>query len=630
MRAAGFLFLVSGLAASRAAAALARTKFNFNSAWKLHVGDDIDEEAALGTDFDTSDWQSVTLPHAWNEDDAFAVSIGNLSTDIAYYRKTFALPEDMAPGARVFLEFEGIRHGGDFYVNGEFVGRSENGIMAFGFDVTDFVGGNGTNVVAARIDNDWDYSEVDTGEGFQWSSTNFYANYGGINKNAYLHVTGGPVYQTLPLYSNLGTTGCYVYATDFDIAAGAATIHAESEVRNDGETARQFRYGVVVRDPEGREVASFESPNPVGVGAGETATAAASQAVDGGLHFWSWGYGYLYTVETTLRGVEEENGNDDAPPLVGDAVTTTTGFRKTEFRDGMFRLNDRPLTVKGYAQRSTNEWPALGSAYPAWLSDLSNGLMVASGANTVRWMHVTPQPQDVASCDRVGLMQALPAGDSEADTDGRQWEQRVEVMRDATIYHRNSPSVVWYEAGNTGVSEEHMADMVEVRDHYDPFGGRAAGCREMMNSTVAEYGGEMLYINKGSDIPFWSMEYMRDEGLRKYWDNDTAPFHADGSSSEAQAAAYDHNQDTYALEAAARWTDYWRERPGTGERVNAGGVNIVFSDSNTHYRGSVNYRTSGEVDALRLPKPDAFNTHRVMWAGGWVEADEPDVHIVGH
>jgi hypothetical protein len=77
-----------------------------------------------------------------------------------------------------------------------------------------------------------------------------------------------------------------------------------------------------------------------------------------------------------------------------------------------------------------------------------------------------------------------------------------------------------------------------------------------------------------------------------------------------------------------RWYDYWRERPGTGSRVSSGGVKIVFSDTNTHHRGESNYRTSGVVDAMRIPK-DAYFAHQVMW-NGWVEPETPQTYIVGH
>ena len=95
--------------------------------------------------------------------------------------------------------------------------------------------------------------------------------------------------------------------------------------------------------------------------------------------------------------------------------------------------------VHGYAQRTTNEWLGVGQCVPAWVSDYSNDLMVKSGGNVVRWMHVCPWIQDVQSCDRVGLIQAMPAGDAEADASGQQWIDRTEVMRDGIIYLRWLP-----------------------------------------------------------------------------------------------------------------------------------------------------------------------------------------------
>src|SRR5690606_21148568 len=104
---------------------------------------------------------------------------------------------------------------------------------------------------------------------------------------------------------------------------------------------------------------------------------------------------------------------------------------------------------------------------------------------------------------------------------------RVEVMRDAIIYNRNNPSILFYEGGNKGIDEEHMAMHKAVRDQYDPHGGRVIGSREMLDSEIAEYGGEMLYINKSKHKPLWAMEYSRDEAARAYQDDFTPPFHKD-------------------------------------------------------------------------------------------------------
>jgi beta-galactosidase len=607
--------LAQTITAANAPPESARLKLNFNPGWKVKVGD---VPGAEGAGFDDSAWKPVTTPYAWNEDDAFRKSIDQLSTGVAWYRKRFRLPAGTA-GKKLFLEFEGIRHAGEFYLNGKLIGRHENGVMAFGFDISDRVNASPQeNVLAVRIDNAWDYREKETNTKFQWNDKNFYANYGGINKNVYLHSTD-KLYQTLPLYSTLGTTGVYVYAQAFDIPGRSAEVTAESQVRNEHAEARTFSYEVVISDMDGKVIKSFSGGQHT-LAPGETKTVSATAKV-GGLHFWSWGYGYLYNVYTMLK----------VDGRAVDVARTRTGFRKTEFSRGMLKLNDRVLQVKGYAQRTTNEWPALGSSVPAWMSDFSNRLIVEGNGNLVRWMHVTPWKQDVESFDRLGLIEAMPAGDSEKDSAGRQWEQRVELMRDAIIYNRNNPSIIFYESGNKGVSEEHMRQMQALRDKFDPHGGRASGSREMLDSRVAEYGGEMLYINKSARAPLWAMEYSRDEGLRKYWDEYSPPFHKDGDGPpyrNAPAREYNRNQDSHAIENVRRWYDYWHERPGTGERVNAGGVNIVFSDSNTHYRGAENYRRSGEVDAMRLPK-DGYFAHQVMW-DGWVDTERPRIHIIGH
>ena len=586
------LLIVGGLAT--AASATARDTYNFNSNWR------IDKHK-----------QAVTLPHAWNEDEAFKVPIAELSDSVIWYRKTFRLPKD-AEGKRVFIEFEGARQSAEVIVNGKNVGMCENGVMAFGFDLTPYVK-KGSNIIEVRTDNSWNYHEKESGSAFQWNNKNFNANYGGLPKNVKLHIMGD-VYQTLPLYSNLKTTGVYIYPKDFDIANHQATICVESEVKNETDKPVTRRLQVSVDELDGSQLCGF-SGQTVTIPAHSTAILKAEGRAYG-LHFWSWGYGYLYNVKTTVGD---------------DVVSTTTGFRKTEFKNGMVYLNDRVIMMHGYAQRTSNEWPGVGMSVPAWLSDYSNDLFVKSGGNIVRWMHVAPWKQDVESCDRVGLIQAMPAGDAEADVTGRRWEQRTEVMRDAIIYNRNNPSVVFYECGNQKISGEHMVEMKAIRDKYDPNGWRAIGSREMLDRPEAEYGGEMLYVNKSQDKPMFMMEYCRDEALRWYWNSWSYPFHKEGDGPlyrNAPAPSYNHNNDEFVRELVERWYDYWLERPGSGTKVNSGGTKIVFSDTQTHGRSADNYRVSGVVDPMRVPK-DAFYAHRTMW-DGWVDDLKPHTYIVGH
>jgi len=593
--------------------AIDRQKLNFNAGWRLCVGD---MPEAVQPNFNDSRWKKVTLPYAFNGDEAFRKDIVDLTDTIVWYRKTFLLTDIQTK--KIFIEFEGVRQGADFYLNGQHLGFSENGVMACGFDLTPYIK-EGENLIAVRCDNSWTYRSREYDSRYQWNDRNFNANYGGIPKNVFLHITD-KLYQTLPLYSNLGTTGTYIYASDIDIPNRSAIIHAESEVKNEDSKERSFTLFAKILDAEGKEVAHFNGERLV-LQPGETRTVKIQQKVDK-LHFWSWGYGYLYTVKTLLKA-------DDGSKI--DDVITRTGFRKTKFSEGKIWLNDRVLMMHGYAQRTSNEWPGVGISVPAWLSDYSNDLMVKSGGNLVRWMHVTPWKQDIESCDRVGLIQAMPAGDAEKDVEGARWQQRMALMRDAIIYNRNNPSILFYECGNESISREHMLAMKAIRDKYDPHGGRAIGSREMLDINEAEYGGEMLYINKSKKHPMWAMEYCRDEGLRKYWDDYSYPFHKEGDGPLYRgkpARDYNHNMDQFAVEMVRRWYDYWLERPGTGTRVSSGGVKIIFSDTNTHHRGESNYRMSGVTDPMRIPK-DAYYAHQVMW-NSWVDIEHQQTYIIGH
>ena len=596
-----------------------RVKYNFNLDWKLVVGEPTVSSSRTTPPLvelsqQKGKVQAVTLPHALNEGEAFRVRQNELTDTVAWYYKTFNLD---ATGKKVFVEFEGVRQCADVYVNHKYVGYHDNGVMAFGFDLTPYIK-KGKNEIAVRVDNRATYVERSTGVKHQWNDVSFSANYGGISKNVNLYVTD-KVYQTLPLYSNLGTTGTYIYASNFDIKGRKATVNVESEVKNESGKAQTVGLQVDVIDMNGKRLARFNGKKQVVASGAKMALTASSKL--SGLHFWSVGYGYLYTVKTRLV----VNG------VSSDEVSTRTGFRKTRFAEGKIWLNDRVIMVKGFAQRSTNEWPAVGTDQPAWMSDFSNRMIVDENGNTIRWMHVTPSKQEVESCDRVGLIQAMPAGDHEGDCEGRQWEQRAEVMRDAVIYNRNNPSILFYEGGNESISREHMVELVNIKKQYDPNGGRAMGSREMLDIQEAEYGGEMLYINKSRQHPVWAMEYCRDEGYRLYWDELSYPWHQSGNGPylrKAPVPDYNLNQDQLTLHQVKAWYDFWRVRPGMGDRVSSGGVKICFSETNTYGRSEFNYRVSGVVDAMRIPK-DGYKAHQVMWSG-WVENDQKQTYIVGH
>ena len=441
-------------------------------------------------DFDDSQWETVSTPHTYNDVDSFRTIISHGGCDrgvwkgTAWYRKHFKLPD---ASAKVFLEFEGMRQAGEIFLNGKAVGLSENGVTAYGVDISDKVKfGGAENILAVHVDSRTDYAERATGARFEWNVSDFNPVYGGINRHVRLHVTG-PIYQTLPLYDGLKTTGVYVYPTNVSVHGRTADVTVESQVHNASSEPAAVTLSAVVVDRGGMVRARFQG-DAVDVAAGAQTVMKATGTLNE-VRFWSVDDPYLYDVYTVLT----------AGGKAIDVNKVTTGFRKTEFRGGVGKggvtINDEFVYLKGFAQRASNEWAGLGQAYPDWMHDLTAELIRSCHGNYVRWMHVTPQKVDVESCDRFGIVQIVPAGDKERAAEGRQWEQRLEVMTASMVYLRNSPSILFWEAGNNGIPAAQMKQMVELEKQWDPHGGRAMGCRTLNDpatTPIAEYFGVMI------------------------------------------------------------------------------------------------------------------------------------------
>ena len=338
-----------------------------------------------------------------------------------------------------------------------------------------------------------------------------------------------------------------------------------------------------------------------------------------------------------------------------DVDKLVTGFRKTEFKGGAGSggvwLNDKFVYLKGFAQRSSNEWAGLGQAYPDWMHDYQARMIRDNHANYVRWMHIAPQRVDSDAADRFGIVQICPAGDKERDVTGRQWDQRLEVMRDTMIYYRNSPSIAFWEAGNTVVTVEHLQQMVALRKGWDPDGGRVMGARgndnvELNTATtpIAEFYGVMIGQDQRTDqlagpsamfrgysaqrrdrAPLIETEDFRDEGARRFWDDYSPPYFG---FKKGPNDTWQYTSESFALAAAKRYWAYWENRisnPDPAHSKWSGYASIYFSDSDADGRqdSSEVCRVSGKVDAVRLPK-EIYFTHRVM------QNDQPDIHIIGH
>jgi len=639
--------------------------------------------------YDDSDWDTVSVPHPINADDSFDgpgvdAGEGGLYRGFMFYRKNIAVPAEDA-GKKFILEFEAVRQSVYLYVNGEMAGYYEAGITAMGFDITDKIKPGEENLIAVATDNmsmrgltEYAGGTQETipghtpgdlsGSSFQWNTKDFNEVQGGITGNVILHAKN-KVYQTLPLYNNLKTTGNYIYGTNFDLRENSADITVEAEIRNETTERKSLTLQVDIVDMKGNLIDTFSESGDIDQASDagksclttvpKTAYGADGVGVETGkadlttvevgkitatknikdLKFWSDKSPNLYTVYTILKEGDK----------VIDVESKVTGFRDVQYdKDKGLQINGETTYLKGYAQRATNEWAAIGVAND-WLQDMDMQLIKESNANFIRWMHVAPKPSQIRSGDKYGVVSIAPAGDKEGDTAGRQWDQRLEAMRDVVIYYRNSPSVIFYEAGNNAVSAEHMKQMTDIRKALDPNGGRYMGCRTINQPDQikeAEWVGTMLYRNDanayasmqstGNYIPMLETEYHRNEAPRRVWDDYSPPDYdydnkwlgADGSKTDG-FDVWDQTQEDFSrtmFNSGDGYSYYYNNRvTGTGKNTYSGAAMMVWSDSNMHVRncGVENARTSGRVDPIRVKKES-------FYAIKAAQSDTPEIHILGH
>ncbi|WP_052352950.1 glycoside hydrolase family 2 protein [Neobacillus dielmonensis] len=646
------------------------------------------------------DWEAVGVPHTYNDKDLFVSRIEDAGSGqkrtFAFYRKWFNLPA-IHHGKKVFIEFEGIRQTCYLYVNGKMAGYYEAGVAPFAFDLTPYVDYDHENLIAVATDNtssrNLDAFAAETpnmpgakpgffmasqipdsipesvrGVGFFWNCNDFNPCIGGLSKNIKLHVKP-KLYITLPIYSNLQTKGVYIYGTDFNIKHEQATIHSQAEIRNETGSDESITLESIIFDHKGKELGrissdqvfipaaknlpdypplsitprdayrkegnsyiplSEEKVQPTVTDSVEVTIVKASNPISN-LRFWSPDDPYLYTVQTYLI----HNGE------VIDSVTTVTGFRKLsyDFKDGLV-INETKVWLTGYAQRAANEWAAIGTA-PDWLKDMDAKLIRESNANHIRFMHVAGSPADIRSFDRYGVVCTQPAGDKEKENFGRQWDQRVELMRDIIIYFKNNPSILFWEAGNNAINKQHMREMRLLKEKLDPYGGRYMGCRTLNTEEVlaeAEYAGTMLNRHAGryqsEKMPVMETEYLREEAPRRVWDDFTPPdFDYDnfwlgrGGRKQIGGDCHDLTAEDHALQAAKGYAEFFNDRIGgaSGKHYYSAAAALCWTDSAQHGRqaASENARMSGRVDPLRIKKQN-FEVFRTM------QSPVPMIKIVGH
>ena len=628
-----------------------RLTLNFNPDWRFLKDDPV---GASVPGFDDKSWAVVSTPHTYNDTDTFDnwSTPGHRGEQIqwsgrTWYRKTFTAPAAWS-GKRVFIEFEAARQVAEVYLNGTLLGIAKTGFTPFGFDLTPHLKIGAPNVLAVMTDNRFMrdpldpataaeiakmngtgstapalssaanpnlaklHEEINKGipekledlqaDQIPWNNPHWHPAHGGLYRNVRLIITD-PLHISLPLFSFLATAGPYVYTTG--VTSESAQVSVEIPTRNGRATAQSVEARATIIDADGKSVLILKEIRQIAAGA--TVEFKLTSPL-GRPRLWEPAYPHLYRVVCSLR----------VGPETVDTTEIPLGIRavRWDVAQGFF-INGQHLKLRGWGQKSTNEWPGLGAALPDWLQFETLKLMREAGGNFVRWGHTAGSPAQIAAGDRLGLIADQPGVDGEADTVRAAWQLRTIAFRDTIIYFRNHPSILAWEGGNQKASRAHAMEMRGIMDRYDPHGGRAYTHRradqitaEFMDIGIGTEGGREI-----AKLPVFEGEYNREEAPRRVWDHASPP---NFGYPEAKGQTYQLTSEQFA----ANQVNHYMKKLGASEH--SGGANWIFSDSTSGGRVAVEVaRASGEVDAVRLPK-EAYWVCAAMWR------DDPRVHLIGH
>jgi beta-galactosidase len=595
-----------------------RVDYNFNVGWKF-VKHDV--RGAESPGLDDRNWKDVSLPHTYNDVDTYT-HVGPAQVDgelgsfagVTWYRKHFTLGVDQSD-RKVFVEFEGVRQRATVYINGEKLGLSETGFVPFGFDLTAHVKFGQDNVLALQCDNSFPMTASGSSDVLGWHNPHWHPNFGGIYRNATLHVTD-KVYVTLPLLQDLQTSGIYVHADH--VTRSAAPITIEAQLKNDYAEAKRVEVTASVIDNAG--VTALKTTDVQTIAPGQSVV-SRTQGVIARPKLWAPGSPNLYSVQVSVA-----LGND-----VVDVGQAPFGVRAFEWTPSGFTINGRRLKLHGWGQKPTNSWAALGAAVPDWLHDYSMRLMRDGNGNFVRWGHCAGAAADIRLSDKYGMIVLQPGVDAEAgqpagvatgDTRGAAWKVRTDAFKATLTYFRNNPSILIWEGANKGdnQTEDEIRELRSIKDALDPT--RAFTMRSTLDGPKVRFL-DVAESTIGTRYPpgmgVFEGEYNRKESPRRVWDAFSPP-HLGGYRIAADQgnAAYAEDSEQNVISQVADWDGFYKNP------AHSGGANWHFSDEPTHRRVFTDVtRNTGEVDAVRLPK-ESFFALQAMWS------DNPAVRIVGH
>ena len=476
-------------------------------------------------DYNDSGWDTIRVPLSWEmanygkpvytnvgypfQDKAPNANVGWEKYGVTdhnatgFYRRTITIPETWKD-KRVFIHFDGVYSAAVVWVNGKYVGYSQDSNTDAEFDITGFVT-TGDNQLSVRVYRWCDGSYLEGQDMWHLS---------GIHRDVYLVATPKVFVSDHYITSELNS----------EATSGSMSVKLTVDNRNNVSTTKTLLVSLL--DADGKEIATGTQTYS-GTSTTEKTVTLSNLS---NLHPWSAEDPYLYTVVVSQKN---ENGTEEM------AFSTKYGFKTVIISGTQLLVNGKRIFVKGVNTQDTH--PEYGRAIDmeTMLKDIK--MMKQANVNTIRTSHYPRQPKMYAMMDAFGI---YCVNEANVECHGNQglasnsdWQTAITdrevrmVKRD-----RNHPSVLFWSLGNEcGAASDFSSAKTEMKkyDNSRPIfycnednNVDYSDLHSNMYPTVYPIGdkeGTSSKSNGYNGKPYFICEYAHAMGqaignLKEYWD----------------------------------------------------------------------------------------------------------------
>ena len=490
---------------------------NLNGKWKFFFAENPSKvpQGFESEGFNDNSWGMIPVPGDWQMNGYGYPVYTNVSYDFSWdpqppevpfennwtgvYRKTFTLPEKFE-NQEVILQVDGARSALFVYVNGKYVGYSEDSKLAAEFDITKYLK-KGSNVLAFKI--------------LRWSDASYledqdFFRFNGIERNVCLYSRPKAHLRNVK-----------VVAETLDLKNGVINLDYIIDNHNEKEENADISAALYYKDQKVAE----KSLSIKKIKANSSENQSLTLNVNN-VKLWSGEFPELYRLVVSL-----ENESSKRPQFMSFDI----GFRKVSIEDGVLKINGKKLLIRGVNRHEHDQYTGHVITRESMLKDIL--LMKQNNINAVRTCHYPNDPYWYKLCDSLGIYLVDEANlESHGLIYGPKniagvplWRhahiQRVMRMAYRDIHH---PSIIVWSLGNeagNGSNFEACYDSLKAFDKTRPVQYEPA--REDRNTDIVcpMYAWHYCfdYAKQKKPRPMILCEYAHAMGnsvggLDEYWD----------------------------------------------------------------------------------------------------------------